>query len=747
MKLHESVVTYLAVQIRMSLHTAVGGLLFVQGTHHETIVHAEPVSHGALMGTTSASLVDMPVSETWVTGNQAQARQLIGYYYHGRAELAPPFHRLNLPPTYYVLHVSVADPSTWRLDVVQRSTGKVALHPWSIVADTDLQRHKERQDVSSPAPTDALRPGQRLRTLIAQRQSRQPAMPPTVRQPANHDPQPMTVAAGHIRTPDATSAASTAASVEQIRSAEHQTGRAFIPLALPTQPGGAVKRPAKIGAVLFDLDGTLVDTRPTMRAALHRMLLTRGRGERVADIEAVLANGFPAFMSQLGLDHESDQYWHAYEDEADAAVAFAWVPALLTWLHLQRIPVAVVTNLPGHMAWTILKQTGLAAWVQEVIGSRDAPPKPDPAGIIEALRRIDGSAAYAIMVGDSAADIQAAQRAGCIAVGVGWGFRPSVALGDARADLVFEDPAAFTAWLQNVQDSYYASRCGACPAYVYVGKNALAQCQARCSAVSNVLTVPTTACMYCADPRSVGGAPCTTCAHRLRNDAQWVTRTYCAWLYTDGSPLIDAVHRLKGVNQPARADVALGLGQLFLAASFRRAWPHVSFDGVSELAPAVLVPVPTSEDARSIRGYAPVEKLLTALFAPLLARQVPTLSGVMTDPFYRPGVSVDGRTVLDMEWEQVVRIINGSAMGWHVADVLRKVKAVEIKQMTAAQRTLAVRGAYTLSPDAHIQLRGQMVYLVDDLMTTGATANECARMLRDAGARDVQVIALARRHS
>lgn len=78
-------------------------------------------------------------------------------------------------------------------------------------------------------------------------------------------------------------------------------------------------------------------------------------------------------------------------------------------------------------------------------------------------------------------------------------------------------------------------------------------------------------------------------------------------------------------------------------------------------------------------------------------------------------------------------------------DLLIRIKATPpLKQMRASERAKAVRGAFALKPEAKSMLAGRTVLLVDDVYTTGATANSCVRLLKQAGASKVVIACWAR---
>ncbi|MDP9316841.1 MAG: HAD-IA family hydrolase [Chloroflexota bacterium] len=498
--------------------------------------------------------------------------------------------------------------------------------------------------------------------------------------------------------------------------------------------------------MIFDLDGTLADTGPVMAGTLAELASKSEQRLSQADIDKHVHLGFPAFLSKLGLEKQRGEYWGVYRKHAAAAHFFPWALSLLRTLRARGIAVGVVTTLPTEHARALIAGAGATELIEPVIGAGCARLKPDPEGILKLLHQVGVPATEAVMVGDSAKDMTAGRAAGCLTAAVGWGLTPQYALVREQPDVSFADGASFSQWLLSAAETFSADRCEDCPASVYHRGSFAALCHARCSVQANVLAVPSRACPRCANIIGTG-ALCEDCLWRKRVGRLAVHGISCMWLYTQGDPLASAVRAFKGVEQPARLELALPLGRLFLAKSVALA-AGTDVDHVLEASlDGLLVPVPTSSASRQKRGFAPVEKLLTAFFAQLLTPQLPILPASSTKLFSELGAASAGRALLALDWQAVMRTINGSGSGWQVCDALEKRMATELKHLGAKERAAAVQGAYVLKPDVKSRIRGQTIYLVDDIVTSGATINECARVLMEhGGAKAVHVIALARNY-
>jgi phosphoglycolate phosphatase len=179
--------------------------------------------------------------------------------------------------------------------------------------------------------------------------------------------------------------------------------------------------------VLWDLDGTLVDSAGDIAAAVDRTLVRTGR----APLGEALVRGFIGDGARKLVDRcveaaggrpgEGDLAVFLEEYGAALVVRTRVYDGLVAVLDAVRAPMAVVTNKPEAFSRTILAGLALARFFPVVIGGDTFPVrKPDPTMLHEALRRLD--APDGVMVGDGPADVGAARAAGLPMIGVGWGI-------------------------------------------------------------------------------------------------------------------------------------------------------------------------------------------------------------------------------------------------------------------------------------------------------------------------------------
>ena len=205
----------------------------------------------------------------------------------------------------------------------------------------------------------------------------------------------------------------------------------------------------KYKAVLFDMDGTLLDTLADMAAAVNHILSVHGYPLRtVEEVRAFVGNGARKLMERaLPPDVTGDAFEALLEEyrqwyEAHACVRTApypGIPAVLAALHRAGVRCAVVSNKPDGATRELAARffPGLPAF-----GQQDGiPAKPAPDMVYHALAELGVEASAAAYVGDSEVDVALARNAKLPLIAVSWGFRGREALEEAGAALVVDDAA------------------------------------------------------------------------------------------------------------------------------------------------------------------------------------------------------------------------------------------------------------------------------------------------------------------
>ncbi len=173
--------------------------------------------------------------------------------------------------------------------------------------------------------------------------------------------------------------------------------------------------------VVFDLDGTLVDSAPDIHAAAARLLAAEGREPLPLEtIRSFIGRGVPALIDQIcdavrlrPLDRDRLIAMFLEDYNANAAVLtrpFPGVPECLGFLAQQGFRIGVCTNKPLDPTMAILEALDLIEWIEGVAGGDSQPAKkPDPAGLNSVVDRLgNGTVLY---IGDSVIDAETAARA------------------------------------------------------------------------------------------------------------------------------------------------------------------------------------------------------------------------------------------------------------------------------------------------------------------------------------------------
>ncbi|MES2641559.1 MAG: HAD-IA family hydrolase [Myxococcota bacterium] len=180
-------------------------------------------------------------------------------------------------------------------------------------------------------------------------------------------------------------------------------------------------------AVLWDLDGTLVDSAGDIAAAVDRTLVRTGRaplGEAV--VRGFIGDGARKLVDRCveaagSTPAERDLAVFLEEYGAALVVQTRVYHGLRAVLAAVRAPMAIVTNKPEAFSRVIADRLDLARYFPIVIGGDTlSVRKPDPAPLLEALRRLGSDAG--VMVGDGPADVGAARAARMPMIGVAWGI-------------------------------------------------------------------------------------------------------------------------------------------------------------------------------------------------------------------------------------------------------------------------------------------------------------------------------------
>lgn len=188
---------------------------------------------------------------------------------------------------------------------------------------------------------------------------------------------------------------------------------------------------SSVRALIFDLDGTLIDSKRDLIRSVNAMMVETGRELLHEDtVSSYIGHGAPRLVARaLGngaTEEECERalkFFLAHYDEhkLDSTCAYPGVADALE--ELRNLPMAVLTNKPVRVSRKILEGLGLAKHFRAVYGGNSfETKKPDPLGAKKILEELNAAPAAALLIGDSEVDVQTARNAGTLAAAVNYGF-------------------------------------------------------------------------------------------------------------------------------------------------------------------------------------------------------------------------------------------------------------------------------------------------------------------------------------
>ena len=208
----------------------------------------------------------------------------------------------------------------------------------------------------------------------------------------------------------------------------------------------------KYKAVIFDLDGTLLDTLTDLAYSVNAVLKTYGYPEHAVDvyryfvgdgIKVMVQRAFPVGTAN---EENLDKMVEAVEEEygvrwLDHTCSYPGVPEMLSYLEDKDIPKAIFSNKP-HKYTVATTEVLLPDWsFTAIYGIKDGmPKKPDPFGALKIIQDMGIEPHQALYLGDTGTDMVTATKGGLFPVGVLWGFRPAEELLEAGARALLNHP-------------------------------------------------------------------------------------------------------------------------------------------------------------------------------------------------------------------------------------------------------------------------------------------------------------------
>ncbi len=217
----------------------------------------------------------------------------------------------------------------------------------------------------------------------------------------------------------------------------------------------------KYDAVLFDLDGTVLDTLPDLTASVNFALNGQGRKARSeTEIRGFLGNGIRRLFELAAADADERERealiaafrGHYFDHCRDKTKPYPGVGATLAALKEEGIDVGLVTN-KVHEAASVLAERFFPGVFAVVEGQREGiPRKPNPTMANRALTALGVPAERCLYVGDSEVDAATAANVGCDFAAVSWGYRDRAVLAALEPSFLADDTASLTDWILSRED-------------------------------------------------------------------------------------------------------------------------------------------------------------------------------------------------------------------------------------------------------------------------------------------------------
>lgn len=206
--------------------------------------------------------------------------------------------------------------------------------------------------------------------------------------------------------------------------------------------------------VMFDLDGTLIDSVPDLAGAVDTALVRLGRAPAgVEQVRDWIGNGAKVLMRRAlagSIEHqhislEAEQqalelFMHAYAENHALTTVYPGVAEVLDWLQAQDVALAIVTNKPERFVAPLLDEKGLGGYFSWIIGGDTLPQqKPNPAALLHVMHLANVTPEQALFIGDSRNDVLAAKAAQVTCVALSYGYNHGRPIKEENPARVLDD--------------------------------------------------------------------------------------------------------------------------------------------------------------------------------------------------------------------------------------------------------------------------------------------------------------------
>ena len=224
----------------------------------------------------------------------------------------------------------------------------------------------------------------------------------------------------------------------------------------------------QIKAIIFDLDGTLIDSIVDIAGAMNAALKELGYPEHpVEEYKSFIGDGQTELVKRALpedkrtpeiIDKVAKKYWDNYDLQWYLHTnIFPGVLYLIQLAVARKMKLAILSNKPHYFTKKMIRHFFRGAMIRHTKNpfgvysgeEADKPKKPDPTVALELAKRLIVKPQYVALVGDSVVDIKTAKNAGMIAIGAAWGYGNKKDLQDAGADLIFDSPTEMTTYFDS----------------------------------------------------------------------------------------------------------------------------------------------------------------------------------------------------------------------------------------------------------------------------------------------------------
>ncbi len=214
----------------------------------------------------------------------------------------------------------------------------------------------------------------------------------------------------------------------------------------------------RFNTIIFDLDGTLVDSLSDIAEAANSALAVLGFPAHpkekyrrfVGDGLMTLAERIvPAGCDKSQISETARQFKKSYQTNWDRnSCPYPGIMTMLKTLAAHPVNLAVFSNKPDDFTQLFVARFFPGSMFGQVIGNREnLPKKPDPTGALTIADYFHVEPATCLLVGDSSVDIRTGKSAGMTSMGVTWGFRERQELEESGADIIIDQPSEIVSYV------------------------------------------------------------------------------------------------------------------------------------------------------------------------------------------------------------------------------------------------------------------------------------------------------------